>query len=305
MKYAWLLLTFISGCSVTPINNKVEEPIIVMEEKALKPPPIETTRAVMYPGKVKFISFSAPVADGEHQLKCANSLIPIFVKNYRGSVYLAESYFSRRKGFDCFLKAFPNDPVLTVMVKPFNYPSERLNVDKKRVDINPKDLKRVIAEKEMMEKVYAKSASYYLFDDEFKVPLDSFITSHYGNRRIFNDKKPSQHLGNDFRAAVGVPIPVSNDGKVVFTGDLFFTGNVVIVDHGLNLFTVYAHLSKIKVTEGSLVKKGDIVGLAGKTGRVSGPHLHWGVKLNGNWVDGFSLVEESQAAYRTNNVVSQ
>ena len=133
-----------------------------------------------------------------------------------------------------------------------------------------------------------------MFNEPFEVPLDSYITSHYGNRRLFNNKKRSQHLGNDFRAAVGVPIPVANKGKVVFTGNLFYSGNVVIVDHGLNIFTAYGHLSKINVQEGMIVNKGTIVGLAGKTGRVSGPHLHWGVKINGSWIDGFSLVEESK-----------
>ena len=113
-----------------------------------------------------------------------------------------------------------------------------------------------------------------------------------------NNKKRSQHLGNDFRAKIGVKIPVSNRGKVVYVGDLFYTGGVVIVDHGLNIFSLYAHLSKTLVTTGTIVNRGDIVGLSGATGRVSGPHLHWGIKINGHNADGFSLVEESKKQYK-------
>ena len=98
---------------------------------------------------------------------------------------------------------------------------------------------------------------------------------------------------------VGLPIPSSNNGKVLYVGNLFYTGNVVIIDHGVNLFTVYAHLSKIMVKTGDSVEQGQILGLAGKTGRVSGPHLHWGVKLHGFNIDGFSLVEESQSEFLT------
>lgn len=97
-----------------------------------------------------------------------------------------------------------------------------------------------------------------------------------------------------------MPIPVTNRGKVVFAGNLFYTGNVVIIDHGLNIFSLYGHLSKIKAQVGDIVNQGDIVGLAGMTGRVSGPHLHWGIKINGHNVDGFSLVTESKKQFSEN-----
>ena len=111
---------------------------------------------------------------------------------------------------------------------------------------------------------------------------------------MFNDKKKSQHLGNDLRARTGTKIPAANRGRVVYTGNLFFSGNVVVLDHGMGIFSMYGHLSKILVTEGSVVNQGDVVGLAGATGRVSGPHLHWGVRVNGSWIDGFSLIEASK-----------
>ena len=92
----------------------------------------------------------------------------------------------------------------------------------------------------------------------------------------------------------GTKIPAVNNGKVVFTGDLFYSGHTVIVDHGLGIFTLYGHLSDMAVKVGDGVQKGDIVGLSGNTGRSTAPHLHWGVIIHGDDIDGLTLVEQSQ-----------
>ena len=107
---------------------------------------------------------------------------------------------------------------------------------------------------------------------------------------MYNNIKKGQHLGIDFRAKVGKEIEVANNGKVVLARDLFYTGNTVIVYHGLGIFTIYGHLSKIKVNDGQRVLKGDIIGLAGMTGRVTGPPPTLGGKSNGHWVNGNDLL---------------
>ena len=246
------------------------------------------------PGKVKFLSFDTNLKNGKYVFNCPTRSIPFAVKNSKVNVYLIETYFSSLKSEECH---FLGKPVFTLNKKEFPYKREKLNVDKRRVFLNKKDLARVIKEREIKRKLYEKSQNYYIFDSEFRVPLNSFITSYYGNKRLFNNKKETQHLGNDLRAAVGVPIPAANTGQVVFTGNLFYSGNIVVVDHGLEIFSIYGHLSKIKVKKGDIVQKGNIVGLAGATGRVSGPHLHWGMRVQGQWVDGFSLVEESKKQF--------
>lgn len=251
----------------------------------------QVEEVTLQPGKVKLVKFDINLADGKWELLCNKNKVEFVVMNKTAKVFMVESYFSMMRPYKC---RFKDQDILAVKIKSFPYKSEKLNVDKRRVTLNKKDLDRVIREREIKRKIYEKTASYYLFDQPFQVPLKSFVTSHYGNRRLFNNKKRTQHLGNDFRARTGVKIPVSNKGKVVYTGNLFYSGNIVIVDHGLNIFTAYGHLSKILVSEGSIVNKGEIVGLSGATGRVSGPHLHWGVKINGQWIDGFSLVEESK-----------
>jgi murein DD-endopeptidase MepM/ murein hydrolase activator NlpD len=170
---------------------------------------------------------------------------------------------------------------------------EKLMVDKEKVDFSNKDLERIAKETDKLKTIYEKSINSLFFEDNFGFPVDSRITSQYGTKRIFNDKQNSQHLGIDYKAPVGTEVKVSNSGKVVLAEDLFFTGNTVILEHGLGIFTMYGHLSKILVKVNDIVKKNMVIGLSGKTGRVTGPHLHWGVKVQGNWVDGNSIVRET------------
>ena len=294
-----ILLTACSG-----INLQDTEPVAEVTPEPTKVSVAYSQQTItVQNGKAKYINFQTPQEDGSYALDCTEQnspkplkqKIPYIVKSNVGVTYYAESYFSRAKKHLCYSEG---QLVLEVNVSRFPYKKEHLKVSKKKVDLSKKDLARVIRERKITSAIYKKSVPYLLFDKPFIVPLDSFITSHYGNQRIFNNKKRSQHLGNDFRAKVGVKIPSSNRGKVVFVGDLFYTGNVVIIDHGLNLFSLYAHLSKILVTEGTILNQGDIVGLSGMTGRVSGPHLHWGIKMNGHNIDGFSLAEESKKHFK-------
>ena len=115
----------------------------------------------------------------------------------------------------------------------------------------------------------------------FMLPLEGRISGNFGNQRIFNGVPKSPHSGTDIAAAEGTPLKAAGDGKVILSGkDYFYTGNMVIIDHGYGLQTIYAHLLQAKVKEGETVHKGDVVGLVGKTGRATGPHLHWGASLN-------------------------
>ncbi len=235
--------------------------------------------------------------DGNYTMNCGGKKRAFSVKDGEGFVYFPASYFGRARSFS--LHYYDNGrkqlPLLEVEIVEYDYPKEKLNVPKGKVDYSKEDIKRIIAEKEIKRKIYLKSSDMFLFNRPSKSHLNSFITSHYGNQRLFNNKKKSQHLGNDLRAATGTKIPAANRGKVVYTGNLFFSGNVVVIDHGMNIFSIYGHLSKILATKGSIVNQGDIVGLAGATGRVSGPHLHWGIKIDGSWIDGFSLIDASKA----------
>ena len=119
----------------------------------------------------------------------------------------------------------------------------------------------------------------------FQLPMNSKITSNFGNARIYNGIAKSYHSGTDFRAKVGTPISSANDGIVALAMDRFYLGKVVYVDHGRGAYTYYCHMNKINVKQGQKVKKGEVIGLSGKTGRITGPHLHYAVRLYNTTVD--------------------
>ena len=289
MKKLFLFLLLASCAMFSPAKK-----LVISEEiKAWKVSKVE-----MFPGNVKLLQM--PLSwDGDIQILCGEREIPYFNQGEYLKFYLSESYFSSRHPYSCSLNLKDGDRLIysqkiyDIEIRSYKFPRERLHVDKKRLWLSPEDLKRVEQEKIILQQVYQQRfADRVFFTDGFISPLNSKVTSVYGARRIYNNKKEGQHLGIDFRAPVGEPIPVANSGRVVYAGDLFFSGKSVIVAHGLDIFSVYSHLSEIKTVEGEYVPRGAIVGLAGQTGRVSGPHLHWGVKMYGEWVNGFALIEE-------------
>jgi murein DD-endopeptidase MepM/ murein hydrolase activator NlpD len=166
-----------------------------------------------------------------------------------------------------------------------NYKKEALRVAPRHVAPSPQNLKRIKKEKNEILRIYASSSNTRLWYGSFNRPLSGDITSTFGTQRLFNGRLQSYHRGTDFRARTGTPVYASNFGVVRLAKNLFYSGNIVIVDHGKGIFTNYAHLSKIQVSEGRRVTGGEQIGLSGATGRVSGPHLHWGVKINGVYVD--------------------
>jgi hypothetical protein len=165
------------------------------------------------------------------------------------------------------------------------YKAEVLTVDSKRVNLSPENLRRAEKEARKIKHIYSAGSRDRLWENEFQLPMESQITSLYGNKRLFNGQLKSFHNGIDFRAPVGTPVFAANSGTVRLAEDLFYSGNAVIIDHGTGIFTIYAHLSRIDAFSGQRVKKGQPLGLTGATGRVNGPHLHWGVKVNGIAVD--------------------
>ncbi len=171
------------------------------------------------------------------------------------------------------------------------YRTDILKVDSRRVDPNKKDRQRANREYHEVKQIYASSSAEKIWQGPFQLPLQSKITSPFGNRRVFNGKLKSYHNGLDFRAAIGTPVHAANTGIVKAAKDLFYSGNAVILDHGREIFTIYAHVSKIEVNVDQRIQKGQLIGLTGATGRVSGPHLHWGVKVNGIAVDPLQFTE--------------
>lgn len=249
------------------------------------------------PGEVRWVEFDIP--NENVSFFCGSKKIKIQKKDKKGQAVIIANYFSDLTPFTCQLKE--KDQVLVeyfLKVENREYKAEMLRVDPKRIKLSPKDQKRADAEQLVLNKVYSESPDYIFFKTPFTEPMNNIVTSVYGIKRVYNKKKKGQHLGIDYRAAIGDNVPSSNAGKVVFADDLFYTGWTVIVDHGLDIFTVYGHLSKTIVKAGDLVERGQLLGLSGNTGRTSGPHLHWGVKVQGDYIDGFSMIEESKKIFK-------
>ncbi len=178
----------------------------------------------------------------------------------------------------------------TLEVLAANFRKSELTVSKKFTNISKKDQQHSARDQLAFNEAFDVDFEPWLFSGNFDWPRPKEITAPFGDRRMFNGKQKSQHYGTDLDGATGDPIYAANDGEVVMVRDCFGSGNTVMVHHGGRLFTAYFHMSKFEVVNGVTVKRGQLLGRVGKTGRVTGPHLHFGAKLDGRWVNPESLL---------------
>jgi len=174
-----------------------------------------------------------------------------------------------------------------------HYREQRLTIKNERqVNPNPEDLKRIAAETERSNAALSKFTTGGTPVFALQAPVEGTRSDSYGSRRIFNGQPRNPHSGMDIAAAKGTPIHSPSAGTVVEAGTFFFNGNTLFIDHGYGLVTMYCHLDEIKVKIGDKLAAGDLIGTVGATGRVTGPHLHFGVALNRAMVDPALLLPE-------------
>ena len=178
-----------------------------------------------------------------------------------------------------------------VLVLKEKFRVEHLKLPKEKVDLDEQGLARWKGEQEQVKAALASDSPVKLWQPSFVEPVSGKRTGIFGSVRIMNGQARNPHNGEDIGAPLGTDVAATNDGIVRLTVDHIFSGKGVFLDHGLGFYSMYFHLSDVLVKEGDLVRAGQIVGKVGATGRATGPHLHWGVKLNGARVNPYALLD--------------
>lgn len=177
------------------------------------------------------------------------------------------------------------------------YPTEVLSVDNAKVCPPPEVLQRIADEKAEAEAIYKRITPERYWDKPFMRPIDSITTSQYGSARTYNGVLKSYHGGVDFRAKTPLPILASNDGVVVLAKDRYYAGGTIIIDHGEGVYSCYFHLSQFNVKVGDPVTQGQNIALSGATGRITGPHLHFGFMIQGMQSDPIDFMAQIETLF--------
>jgi len=173
-------------------------------------------------------------------------------------------------------------------VKKARFPELKMSLPEEKVSLCPEDLEKVERENEQLQRIF-ETVTDRIWEGSFIMPLENDISTGFGTKRIMNKKMISAHRGVDIRGKEGEPVKASNNGRIVLAEELFLGGNTIIIDHGQGLYSIYMHLSKFNSDLNDRVSRGDVIGYVGSTGRSTGPHLHFGVKVNTISVNPFSL----------------
>ena len=259
--------------------------------------PISLSSKEMDQGKVIFVKIFTKDNE-EPSLKWMNREITLLYrpdkKFYEGFVAADLEQIPGTYSLDLTFTPSGKKKQVKIKVNKKDYGVRKITIaDDSKVNLSEKDLTRANEESATINKLWNASISAPFWDTPFIMPLDSEVIGTFGRRSIINDQPRSPHSGVDMRGGNGTPVKASNEGIVVLTGDHFFTGNTVVIDHGAGILSMYFHLDKINVKKGDKISRGEVLGTVGSTGRVTGPHLHWGVRVDGQRVDPVSLVEIS------------
>jgi murein DD-endopeptidase MepM/ murein hydrolase activator NlpD len=189
---------------------------------------------------------------------------------------------------------------IAVRIKAKTFRTESFNVAPGFDEMTPEALAEVRREQAAFARVFSAGSAERFWDVPFIRPVPHEASaSSFGFRRIINGIPRAPHSGTDLSAPAGTEVSAANHGRVVLVDNFFFAGGSVVLDHGAGLYTMYFHLSEFRVAEGTMVRRGDVIGLSGMTGRVTGPHLHWGARVAGARIDPLQLVEKFGAKFKT------
>jgi murein DD-endopeptidase MepM/ murein hydrolase activator NlpD len=245
------------------------------------------------PGELVVLAITLPEARDAVRVRAFDRAVPVYAidaTNWRAlvGIDLDRKPGAYRVAIDAG-KGLTADETLVVLPKQF--PTRRLTVDENFVNPPASVEARIAGDAALLTSTWAHSAVKRLWTAPFVRPVPQPANSRFGTRSIYNGQPRTPHSGADFLSPAGTPVEAPNAGRVAVARDLYFTGNTVIIDHGQGLFSMLAHLSVISVHEGDRINPGDVVGNVGATGRVTGPHLHWAIRVDDARVDPLSLLQ--------------
>ena len=249
----------------------------------------------MQPGELVVLTMVVPGPADSVQLHAFDREIPVYrvdTATWRGLVGIDLGVRPGTYAASVDARSGPRRLQATYSLKvlPRRFPVRVLKVDPSLVNPPPEMGERIAREAAEVKQLWRQSSAERLWRGPFMPPVPGTVASHFGARSVFNGQARSPHSGADFPSLTGAPVAAPNAGRVVLARDLYFSGNTVILDHGLGLFSLLAHLSVIGVHEGDSVAAGQELGEVGATGRVTGPHLHWGVRAGGARVDPLAVL---------------
>lgn len=216
----------------------------------------------------------------------------------KGIVIVPVDYYASSGDYNLTWNTPGRKVLLPLNVKAVSYPAETLSVDPSKVTPPPEALERIAREQAEAMAIYNTFTPIRYWDKPFIRPLESNITSEYGSARTYNGTLKSYHGGVDFRARTPLPILAVNNGIVVLAKERYYAGGTVIIDHGEGLYSCYFHLSRFDVNVGDQVKQGQSIGLTGATGRITGPHLHFGIMAHAHQTDPLYLIEQINMLFK-------
>jgi len=185
------------------------------------------------------------------------------------------------------------EKIFYIKINDKNYGTRRLKFPKKKVELDADSIKRVKREAAVIRSIWSTDNTLPKWDGAFLMPIDGDIVGTFGKRSIINNLRRASHTGIDQAGNKEDPVRAINNGKVILIANHFFSGNSLYLDHGGGIISMYFHLDKILVNKGDYIKKGEVIGILGATGRVTAPHLHWGVRINGARINPLTLIELS------------
>jgi murein DD-endopeptidase MepM/ murein hydrolase activator NlpD len=239
-------------------------------------------RQSLVPGGVAIIKLEADAASG-YQFRNKTVLVtsidgqPSALIGLPLSLAVGEHFIEKKDVSQVSRKYF--------QVSAKQYSTQHIEIkDKRKVNPYASDMDRILKEKKRKQKARNRYTDGVV-DVDFLLPVTGIQTGSFGRRRVFNGQARNPHSGMDIAADSGTPVLAPSAGTVIELGDFFFSGNLVYIDHGQGLISLFAHLSEIDVELGERISKGQVIGKVGATGRVTGPHLHWSLGLNGTWIN--------------------